>query len=582
MSDITTLSNQPLGPSPRPRVSRRGSAAALMVLLTGTGCGAGAVGKVVRPTQPTAGEALGTVDVECRPEATDAQPLVVDLPSSGRVDLEVAMKEGVAVVAYDCKTMRLLTGCKATGSYDFAGVSRKEEVIKLEDQGEIAANLPFNGVKISGGLERGAALDLALVLIGKHSTMVDAVRRFELAGRCDGATHFVRSASVGAFALDVGTRGEARLVADVFGAHAGAASTSRRKSVNHDGDLAECRSATPDDATPPAQCRSAIRLELVPIAATGPEVDATPVPATMSLSGLAPLADPCPEGFVLTAGKCAPRASAQVFLCGPDDRQTCEDQCAKGSTGSCYNLGHLLTGVKDLCKESKADNCLAVGVVPDGDPKYAQYVEGAKAYEKACEGDVAAACYYVGRHHEDGVLGKSKDDVRADQQFERACMQGHAMSCLHLTQKYEGKDRNDPRAVKYAQRACDLGLKPGCFSAVAKYLKGEGTPKRPDAAEAILTRTCDAGEGKRCAELGMLKLEGHLGPKDVAKALAVFSRGCELKYASSCVMQAQAHLGQWGVPLDREKAREAFQKGCAAEGEKSKACVDLAKRLAEP
>ncbi|MCY1059032.1 tetratricopeptide repeat protein [Nannocystis sp. SCPEA4] len=531
------------------------------------------MGKAVRPTQPTASEALGTVDVKCRPEATEAQPLVVDLPSSARVDLEVAMKEGVAVVAYDCKTMRLLSGCKLAGRYEFVGVSRKEEVIKLDDQGEIAANLPFNGVKISGGLERGAALDLALVLIGKHSTMVDVVNRSELAGRCDGATHFVRSASVGAFALDVGTRGEARLVADVFGAHAGAASASRRESVNHDGDLAECRSASPDDAKPPAQCRSALRLELLPIAAAGPG---------MSLSSLAPLADPCPEGFVLTGGKCAPRASAPLFLCGPDDQQTCQDQCAKGSPGSCYNLGHLLTEVKDLCKESKGDNCLAFGAVQDGDPKYAQYVEGAKAYEKACEGDVAAACYYVGRHHEDGVLGKSKDDVRADQQFERACMQGHALSCLHLTQKYERKDRNDPRAVKYADRACALGLKPGCFSAIGKYLKGEGTPQRPDAAEAILMRTCDAGEGKRCAELGMLKLEGRLGPKDVAKALAWLSRGCELKYASSCVMQAQAHLGQWGVPVDREKAREAFQKGCAGEGEKSRACVELATQLTKP
>lgn len=66
------------------------------------------------------------------------------------------------------------------------------------------------------------------------------------------------------------------------------------------------------------------------------------------------------------------------------------------------------------------------------------------------------------------------------------------------------------------------------------------------------------------------------------EALAVLSRGCELKYASSCVMQAQAHLGQWGVPLDREKAREAFRKGCAAEGEKSRACMELAKQLAEP
>jgi TPR repeat protein len=337
-----------------------------------------------------------------------------------------------------------------------------------------------------------------------------------------------------------------------------------------DGSLDDCKKSSPDAPTPPGQCRSAIRVELVPLGAARPG------------GALAPLADPCPEGFALTAGKCAPKASAEAFLCGPDDQKTCEEQCAKGSAGSCYNLGHLLTEVKDLCKEAKGDNCLAFSAVPDGHPKQAQYTEGARAYEKACDGGVAAACYYVGRHYEQGVLGKPKDEARADQMLDRACMQGHSMSCLHLAQKYEQANRGDPRSVKYAQRACDLGLKPGCFTAISKYMKGEGTPKRPESAEAILTRTCEAGEGKRCAELGLLKLEGHLGPKDVAKGLEGLARGCELKRTDSCVLLAKAYLGEWGVPKDRDKAQQAFDKGCVGEDAKSRACTELTKQLARP
>lgn len=87
-------------------------------------CGGRNAGDAVRPAAPTAREALGE-DVACRAVGASAEPLIVDWKSNERTDLEVAMKEGVAVVAYDCKTLRLVKGCSVHGEYAFAGVSRR-------------------------------------------------------------------------------------------------------------------------------------------------------------------------------------------------------------------------------------------------------------------------------------------------------------------------------------------------------------------------------------------------------------------------------------------------------------------------
>ena len=48
-----------------------------------------------------------------------------------RIDLEGAMREGVAVLSYDCKSMKVLRDCHVDGPYGFFGTTLQEKVLQL-------------------------------------------------------------------------------------------------------------------------------------------------------------------------------------------------------------------------------------------------------------------------------------------------------------------------------------------------------------------------------------------------------------------------------------------------------------------
>src|SRR5262245_66516470 len=95
------------------------------------GCGPGGVADKIRPNDPTAAGALGEGD--CHDTAKGGEPLVVDWKDEQRGDLEIAMKQGVAVVAYSCQGIKLLPDCKVEGSYGFMGMTKKESVVRLQN-----------------------------------------------------------------------------------------------------------------------------------------------------------------------------------------------------------------------------------------------------------------------------------------------------------------------------------------------------------------------------------------------------------------------------------------------------------------
>lgn len=607
----------------------------VLLVATGVGCGAGTVGKAVRPTSPTAAEALGAAEVTCREGVSDAQPLVVDMSSSARVDLEVAMREGLAVVAYDCKSMRLLPACKFPGGYKFAGVSRKEEVVKLNDQGEIAANLPFNGVKIAGGIDRDAALDLALVLVGKQTTPTDGAGRPELTGRCDGATHFVRSASIGAFAIGVGARGEARMVADVFGYGASANSSSQRQSMNKDGDLAECRGATPDDVKPPAQCRSAIRLELVPIMATAPASADAPAPAPEPTAIVAS----CPAGMSMAAGRCTADTSGP-YVCAAGDEAQCDAQCQKGSAGSCHNLGVLLQGKKievagggsivqqvqerdeklrelftTACEGGLAESCDRLGYVRMS--LKAPRTEVQDAWQRACNLGHGPGCRVLAG---DFLRGAAPDLARGRGLLDRACKLGDAFSCGSLADSFlkpssgsaptpdevaqgiavfkdacaarrryacrevarlysDGKlvAKDDVVALEYHEKSCATGNTLSCLDAGLMVFAGRGAARDVARAEVLFERTCPTVDaGSACADAAKAFREGKLVPKDTARAASYLERMCAAS-GNGCMHVADMYLDGKDVPKDRDRALGLYE-GMCTKGNGA-ACLKLADQL---
>jgi uncharacterized protein len=242
-----------------------GLLAAALVGVVG-GCGGGNTGDKVRPKDPSAKNALDEDKhvKECTP--APGEPLVIDLRSSDRSDFEVAMQDGVAVVSYNCKDLKLLKSCNLhSGVYTYAVVNRKEDIVQMESRDEVEANMPISGAKLSAALKSGSTIDLALITVGKRKTVTKGVYLDDLQGECDGATHVIRGAYIGAFAMGTGTQGHASAVADMFGIGASGKSTADKKQTRTDGDLIACRKAAPDATSPPQECGAITRLDLVPL-----------------------------------------------------------------------------------------------------------------------------------------------------------------------------------------------------------------------------------------------------------------------------------------------------------------------------
>ncbi len=475
-------------------------------------CGPGGAGEAVRPQAPSAATAIQseTADaiITCRPGAY-AEPLAVDLSANARADFEAAMDSGVAVVHYDCKSVRLLKDCRIGGEYRFAGVSRKEEVIHLDNRDEIKANLPLAPVaKGSAEMERASALDIAYVLVGKRSTPAIVSRPYLEGSQCGEATHYIRAATVGAFAVQTATKGRVAAAADVFGTSTSGSSQSGKNSAKKDGNPKSCEESKPGSDAPPGECRSAIRFELVPVAdkppaakaeaKADPKAPAKPAAPPAKEEGKA-VDDPCPEGFKLVAGKCsnaaatAANAAPASHLCAPKDTADCEAQCTAGNLGSCHNLANL--AYRNYGKD-----------VPD-----AQNVKdedrALELWKKACDGGVFAACNSYADNRTSKTGSQPKDLAAAHAAYTKACDGGNSDACYTLgdnTLRGSSGETKDPVAgFALLTRSCKLGDSLGCREMGEYLFAGKyGVPKNPALADKVLTAFCNQGDLRACEDLG--------------------------------------------------------------------------------
>lgn len=508
------------------------------------GCSAGSAAREIRPADPTAKLALG--EGSCTSTKGSGTPLVVDLEAHERADLEDAMGDGIAVVSWSCDSLRLLRDCRATGSYAFHGLSPQEFTVKLDDADEVRANMPSFGVALLGKIEsemkRGATLDLAISMIGKRRTTVASLESVELTGSCDGATHFVRGAYLGAFAMATGTRGDLRAAAEIFKIGADASSKSSRLAESRDGDLETCRGFDASAGHPPARCSSVVRLELAPIGAAANELTSKPVVAVAEAA--------CPEGLVLVDNKCAAASADRPFLCRADKPVECSEQCERGHVQSCAVLGALYARGEGVPKD---------------------VARAATFLERSCDGGEPLACVNLGVLHERGEAG-AKDAVRAAAFYKRACGLGDGKGCFDLALLLEpgavGADLE--RAVDAYRQGCDLGEGAACVNLGLLAEAGRAT-KLTDAPPALFERACEGGSGEGCFNLARLLDKGPT--RDAARAHVAFERGCDLGLAQACLFAGQ-HLREGaGVDASAPKACERWAKAC--DGNVPDACVLL-------
>ncbi|MEM9874182.1 MAG: hypothetical protein AAF928_04760 [Myxococcota bacterium] len=569
-----------------------------VVALQLLGCGGGMnAAEMVRPEAPTASDALADT-VACSGPQSYAEPLIVDWSTSSRTDLEVAMQQGVAVVRYDCDALRLVNGCRLPARYAFAGVSPKEELIRMDNADEVRANLPVSGVRISAGMNATSVLDLALVMVGKRTTTLGDADAGMLEGSCEGATHYVRAASVGAFAMDRSSSGEVRAAADLFVASTGAKSRSGRSNFTRDGDRKACKRKGDEDAAPRG-CAAALRLELVPIAPAARAAAAaskakTPkggAPAAKGKGGLGPSPRECPENTVWRDSKCAP-ATAEERLCWRGNLPACDQLCDVGDGWACTTGAEGILSRRGAnrrarpltkeeikrrfvraqafadrgCKLRHDRGCalagqysiMAVEVLSganDGD-----FSQVAATTSAACDRGGPLSCLVAAEFFRPDttlrrrveVTAPSESAKREQRLLRKGCDLGSTVACRRLADALRRKDPKSKVALELLQRACEGGDSYACKYAGDLWFQRE---RYEEAAEANALVCIHSDNGYACRDAALLFLRDD-GPiaQDPDRAMQLAQRGCELGSEESCEV-----LAEHGSTAQR---RRGLQLGC--------------------
>lgn len=557
------------------------------------GCG-GAAGEALRPTDHTANNALtaGNGAPTCAGNAKYAKPLIVDLDADARVDLEASMKKGLVIVSYDCANVRVLTSCKLPEArYEYAGVQRKEQVVQIKNADDLSVNLPLSSAKLSGELTSGRTIDLALVLVGQRSTTVDTVERADLKGSCEGATHYLQNASLGAFSMQTGSVGKVAAVAEMFGRGGSASSKSERKSMSSDGSLDDCRTSNPDAENPPAECRAPLRIELVPIAEKLVAEASSKGEKKETKKTAEAQENPCPTGYNLVEGLCS-KAADKARLCDPKNESECKEQCDKGSPESCFNYGRLLTkrsprtasipAFKKACEADLADGCASWGwelaPVDDEDPAFeANAKEAIKILAKSCTMGSAMGCDYAGDVYTDKSY-KVLDNTAGVRAFDRGCSLGSGSACSSLSRLYfrgELVEKNPVKAVSFLIKACQGKNPDECAELGIIFTKGQGgiAPDAPSAIRAY-DRACDM-DIDYCYQAA----QSALNFDDNNQAFKFANRGCDNKDEEACEILGNLHNEGKGTQKDEAKAKEAWTKACNAGEGNTNACKRIGVRV---
>jgi uncharacterized protein len=557
-------------------------------------CGGGA-GGVVRPEDYKGGDALGAAASKCEGSPKFARPLTVDLDSDTRSDLEAQMKSGVVVVAYDCVNLRVLDACKPpSGEYAYAGISLKEEVVQMKGLDELKVNLPIGAANLSGEVKAGRTIDLALVSVGRRTAGLSGVKRSELTGGCEGATHFLQKAFVGAFSLATGSSGKAAAVADLFAYSGEGKSESERSAARKDGSLESCKTSDPDADKPPAQCRSPLRVELLPIEDDGAAA-AAPTPPPPAAEGVAVDENPCRDGYKLVEGVCSKNLEV-AYTCDPKSETECQQQCERGSAESCVNAGAFIANqywkitwpvakeksrpfFKKACDAGNQEGCAGYvratfPLAQDAKSQLPLAKELLAINKKACDAGATLACFDLGTFLSSVYEGQPFVDEQASlRYFERSCLLGHPDGCntaglLHM--------KTEPaKGLALYQRGCDGGDGFVCNQLAMRLITGmDNTAKDLPRGERLAKRACalniencgftgelfeDANKPAQAVEFARKGCED----KDTRTGLDEGDQGRALQYrGGACVTLGKFYKDGVGVKKDAKKAKAYFKKAC--------------------
>lgn len=190
-----------------------------------------------------------------------------DPADSGR--LQVRMREGLVPVSYVGCQMRVLSRCsdtKSGGLYkyeSFDGASHEDLMIMNAD--DLYAKLPLRAVELEGLLSRTSTLSGSLAMVGMYTISTkraQSISSTDFIGDCEGATHVVVGATVGAYEFFVEKVYGGEVGVDAVTAGIGADVSRERKRIGFRGNVDACQTKDDSMSAPPRDCGALLRLEL--------------------------------------------------------------------------------------------------------------------------------------------------------------------------------------------------------------------------------------------------------------------------------------------------------------------------------
>jgi hypothetical protein len=215
---------------------------------------------------------------KCVVAKSQAEPLIVEWPSAARGQLETRTRQGVVAVRYEGCEMKLVSQCTVPMKYGYEGFTRKRDHVTIHDADDLYAQVPVGAAKLEAKLAHSGELNVAMTIVGRYQAERMSVRREELQGECEDATHVITAVTVGAFDFFAGADAKVGGGMTVMNAGVGAQSAAHKEMINEDGEEKACESAKADDKAPPFGCGALIRIEVAAIrgAKATPEPVATP------------------------------------------------------------------------------------------------------------------------------------------------------------------------------------------------------------------------------------------------------------------------------------------------------------------
>lgn len=559
-------------------------------ILLACGGGAGGAAKAVRADAPTAKDALGAT--ACSDPNEEIEPWVIDLAGDQRGALKAAMDRGVVVVSYDCKQLKVVRNCQVAGNYEYSGTGFNEDTFRLADADSMKATLSGGAAlaaKMEADLKRGTALDVAYAIVGETNTTVPSISKSQLRGAdCKNATHFVATASLGAFAMRSSTDAQAGAAAEIFGQGASASSSSSAQKTSGSGNRVVCQKAQSADRSPVSECDIPLKLRLVPIAE-----DKTPV--ARSSGGFRP-PPACPPGTVRSGVACVTATRALTKTCKQGDARSCEEECKRGDGASCSILGFMYEKAKGVqedaaralqfyeqgCAKRDINGCTGMGFIySKGLGVPADKAKAASLFKEACERGNGRACSGIGHQ-----LRLANDVAGAIPWMDKGCSLGYVRACFYTGSLLMKQNKDLPRAHKAHERACLGADDRGCLAQAGMLASGTGVAANTSESLAVkdralkdLEKKCSASDADACEALG----DWHMGIYDKSakrpdQAIQYYGKACSGGIDSTCMdLGAIMEKGAPPIPANPQYAKQMYEYACAR-GQVPEACTKIGKK----